>query len=278
MIGHSLWLALCLSFGCLLPFGFAQQVIQVDDFGDESLGSNTQGLGLAGGWRTQKSGSAVGLEKGGMYEVSVASEHASHALIAHRETATFPFWNDDGVRITWVIDSINVVTPHQFKKPFAFHWDLGVISADYKDSRWPYRASGSKEGAFFVFIGKQDAGPACRIRVEVYNKDVQASEAHPGDQGMAQPINYVEDLVFPVKVIATLNRKEWTVQIADKINRGNWTTDLSNGKDRNAVIDSEFANGAYLFLHGRNSGISGKKEPYEANSGKLQSVQVELLK
>jgi hypothetical protein len=273
-------LLLTLSIVASLAFSAAGQdrTIQYDSFDDEDFSRNSRGVGLSTGWRTQKSGIAVGNENGGVYEVSVSKEHASHALIAPRETAAFSFWNEEGVTITWVIESIDVVTPHKFKKPFAFHWDLGVISADDAEPRWPYRACGSDKGAFFVFVGKQDAGPSCRVRVEVYNKNVVSREAHPGDPGMAQPVDYNEDLEFPLTVSATLNRHSWSVKVAEKVSSGNWTSDLAGTDRKDAAISNEFANGGFLFLHGRNSGITGTGTSFDANSGKLQSVRVELAK
>jgi hypothetical protein len=255
--------------------GFGQgTVIQRDTFDDGDLTKNTRGIGLASGWKQQKSGIATGAETAGGYEVSVGKEHSSHALTAQGDDRTFAFWNKDGVTITWVIESMTVVTPHKFGGPFAFHWDFGIVSADETGPKWPYRASGSAKGGFFIFIGKKDAGPACQVRVEVYNKNVAKVEPFPGDPGMAQVVNYSADLEFPLTVTATLNHKNWSVQVANVRHRGNWTKDLTDGDLRDAEITTEFERGAYLFLHGRNSGITGEKITFPANSGKLRSVTV----
>jgi hypothetical protein len=245
-----------------------------DEFDDGDLALNRNGIGLIEGWKLRGSGIQTAEEADGGYSVSVGKEHSSHSLIAQGVDRSFSFWTAEGVTVTWVIDNISVVTPHKFRQPFAFHWDLGILSADETESRWPYRASGSSKGGFFVFVGKKDHSAACQIRLEVYNKNVAKVEPHPGDPGMARVVDYSADLEFPLTISATLRKKGWVLQVANVRHTGDWTTDLSDGDRRDAEITTEFLNGGYLFLHGRNSGITGEKTTFPANSGRLQSVTV----
>jgi hypothetical protein len=114
--------------------------------------------------------------------------------------------------------------------------------------------------------------------MEVYNKNVNKAEPHPGDAGMARVVDYSAELDFPLTITATLKSKGWTLKVANVTHKGDWTTDLSDGDKRDAEITTEFLNGGYLFLHGRNSGITGEKTTFPANSGILRSVTVSTLK
>ncbi|MBN1676688.1 MAG: fibronectin type III domain-containing protein [Kiritimatiellae bacterium] len=250
--------------------------IQYDEFDAGGFTANPTGVGLASGWRQRQHGTVSASESDGSYTVSVSSEHASHCLIAATEADEFNFWNSAGATVTWVIKSMTVQTPHKYKMHLAYHWDLGILSGDESHTAgWPWRGSGTNKGSFWIFVGKKDSSASCRVIIQAYNKNVAEIEPGAGDPGFAKLADYIKDMSFPLTVTARLNESGWVVNVGGTQHSGNWTTDLSDGPDKDAAMTTEFRNGAFLMMHGRNSGIDGTGNPYPANTGKIERVKVE---
>jgi len=202
-----------------------------------------------------------------------------------KDSDEFYFWNDSGVTVTWTLKDTKILTPHKFGVWAAFHWNLGVISANASNTGWNH-IGGNEKGGFYVNIGHLAASKNATAFVFVSNKHLVSNpEPHAGDKGFALLTKKTfesYDGKTPLVVTANLSKNQWQVSFNQVFldqstgMSGNWTSDISDGNKLRAPITDEFNNGAFLLTMARNSGIDNSYKEYPPNSGQIDKVTVKI--
>jgi len=137
------------SLGIMGPRLDAVELILEDNFDDQDLTTNNRGLGS--GWNVGNNKS-IALEQDGVAEISINKEHKSVRLQS-KDADEFHFWGDSGVTVIWTLKETKIRTPHKFGVWAAFHWNLGVISANASNTGWNH-IGGNEKGAFVLTMAR----------------------------------------------------------------------------------------------------------------------------
>ncbi len=266
---------------CLAGQAAAGTVIINDEFDDGNIKTNTKGPG--DGWnkniyaRASQSNFISCTEVGGAAVISIGTEHGSCRLQG-KDSDEFKFWNDSGVTVTWVIGETVIQTPHAYNSYNAYHWNLGVISANASNTGWNHIYA-CKNGGFYMNVAWKKRDDV-NVSIRVTNKNCNLKGIEGDMTGCARVgSNRISNPAFPIVVTATLNSNRWSVSINQAMTgsmplSGNWTTDLSSG-ELDGTITDEFDNGAFILAMGRNSGIDNQGD-FAPNSSRLERITVEI--
>lgn len=256
-----------------------------DHFDDNAVGTNVNGVG--GGWYVPYQAKGAPSESDSSLKILNNSGWYAWTGIASKSAGEFPFMNEDGIRIEWVINYVQLTAaggasgaPNSDGAE-CFH-ELGVISANAENNQWNELYRNTKGGLYVnLFYSGYVDSPTENITVKgsirVVNSNHPEARSDEGANGLETPVVFELTNVHsitpakPLVVTIELDQDGWKVgfpQNAGAVysvwptgtSRPGLTIDDVSGKvlggwDANtlgaglagAAITNEFDNGAFLF-------------------------------
>jgi len=260
------------------PTEYTSEVLFHDTFDDNDPEIITNGVGSEWGVFEFKKGSIE--EQNGQAKFTVAADHGSMWLWAN-DPNEFQVLTPDTLALTYVIDSTVIQTSHVYDRPWAFHWDIGVISANYPNKPFTHPPKIKGVGGLYFRIAYKDSISPAKFTVLVADDqvDLEAGEHEgPGFSTLFSAWFQSYNGHQPITCQLFLSEGGWKMELSETFEDG--TTICEGTWAMNEVfLDEELENGVFLSLIGRNSGTGNSGAISERpNYSYLSEVMVERKK